>query len=262
MTEPAGDPPLRERVALVTAASRGIGAAIARTLGEQGAAVAVNYLNSADQAKEVVADIQAAGSPAIAVQGDVIDIPSAERVVREAQQLGEIDILVCNAFGPTAGLPRRPCLDSWESVAAIQQRVAMQLSATMNCCHLVVPGMRARGGGSIIFIGASGSRSGMVNGLGEIAVSKSAQDALGQLLAKELGPDGIRVNTVAPGMVPTDANAGPYQAAMIAGVERSVPLGRVSQPHDIANAVAMLAGDSARQITGASISVDGGHHPG
>lgn len=251
---------LENRVALVTGASRGIGAAIARTLGRHGAAVAVNYLRSSGRAADVVADIEASGSQAVAVQGDVSDAASAERVVRAAQRLGEIDILVCNAFGSTSDIRRRPAVESWESVAAIQRRAGVQLSSTLNCCHLVVPGMRRHGGGSIILIGSSGSRTGSPRGLGEITVAKSAQDALGRVLAGELGPDGIRVNTVAPGLVPTDANAGEYQAAMISAAEAATPLGRISRPDDVADVVAMLAGDMSRQITGACLNVDGGRN--
>jgi 3-oxoacyl-[acyl-carrier protein] reductase len=253
---------LAGKVALVTGASRGIGAAIARTLGGHGAAVAVNYVHSPERAAQVVADIEAAGGRAIAVQGDVSDAAEAERVVREAQGLGEVDVLVCNAFGPTTGIRRRPTVDSWEAVAAVQRRVAVQLACTLNCVHLVVPGMRARGGGSIILIGASGSAGGGAPGLAEIAVAKSAQDAAGMALARELGPDGIRVNTVAPGLVPTDANAGEQQASWIAAAEAATPLRRVSRPEDVAHAVALFAGDATRQVTGAYMSVDGGRSLG
>jgi 3-oxoacyl-[acyl-carrier protein] reductase len=263
MGVPSGHGSLTGRVALVTGASRGIGAAIARTLGGYGAAVAVNYVNSPERAGEVVADIEAAGSHAVAVQGDVGDPAAAERVVREAaEELGEIDILVCNAFGSTSDIRRRPTIDSWESVAAIQGRAAVQLACTLNCCHLVVPGMRARGGGSIILIGASGSRAGGAPGMAEIAVAKSAQDTVGLVLARELGPDGILVNTVAPGLVPTDANAGDHQASWIARAEAETPLGRVSRPEDVAEVVAMLVADGARQVTGAYLSVDGGRSLG
>jgi 3-oxoacyl-[acyl-carrier protein] reductase len=253
---------LAGKVALVTGASRGIGAAIARTLGGHGAAVAVNYVHSTERAAQVVADIEAAGARAVPVQGDVSDTAAAERVIREAQRLGEIDVLVCNAFGPTTGIRRQPTIGSWESIAAIQQRVAVQLACTLNCIHLLVPGMRARGGGSIILIGSSGSRSGGAPGLAEIAVAKSAQDTAGLTLARELGPDGIRVNTVAPGLVPTDANAGEHQASWIAAAEAATPLRRISQPEDVAHAVALLASDTTRQITGAYLSIDGGRSLG
>lgn len=253
---------LDNRVALVTGASRGIGAAIARALGSRGAAVAVNYLHSADRAAEVVADIEASGSQAVAVQGDVSDAASAERVVRAAQRLGEIDVLVCNAIGATSDIRRRPAIESWETIAAFQRRVDVQLSATLNCCYLVAPGMRRRGGGSIVLIGSSGSRTAGPPGLGEITVAKSARDALGRVLAGELGPDGIRVNTVAPGLVPTDANAGEHQASLIAAVAAATPLRRVSRPDDVADVVAMLASDLSRQVTGAYLSVDGGRSMG
>jgi 3-oxoacyl-[acyl-carrier protein] reductase len=165
---------------------------------------------------------------------------------------------VCNAFGATSDIRRRSAIDSWEAVEAIQRRVAVQLASTLNCCHLVVPGMRGRGGGSIVLIGASGSQTGGAPGLGEIAIAKSAQDTLGRVLAAELGPDGIRVNTVAPGLVPTDANSGEHQASWIAVAEAATPLRRVSQPEDVAAVVVMLAGEGSRQVTGARINVDSG----
>jgi 3-oxoacyl-[acyl-carrier protein] reductase len=253
---------LAGRVALVTGSSRGIGAAVARALGDHGAAVAVNYLNNADRAADVVADVEKAGSRAVAIQGDVCDPASAEQIVGQAQELGQIDILVCNAFGPTSDVRRRPALDSWEAVEAIQRRVRVQLAATLNCCHLVVPGMRARGGGSIVLIGSSGAHRGGAPGLADITVAKAAQDALGRALAGELGPDGIRVNIVAPGLVPTDANAGEHRAAWIANAEAATPLRRVSQPEDIANAVVLLVSDLTRQITGGYVAVDGGRSMG
>lgn len=115
--------------------------------------------------------------------------------------------------------------------------------------------MRTRGGSSIVLIGAAGTRSGGAPGLADIAIAKAAQDALGLALARELGPDGIRVNTVAPGLVPTDANAGEHQQQWIDAAAAATPLRRVSRPEDVA---AMLAGDGARQVTGAYLAVDGG----
>ncbi|MBU3066365.1 SDR family oxidoreductase [Nocardia sp. NEAU-G5] len=254
--------PLTGRIALVTGAARGIGAAIAHTLGIQGATVVVNYVHHRERAEEVVEMIRSSGSSAVAAQGDVTDIADARRVLRAAEELGGPDILVCNAIGPTADVRRRASVDSPEAIATIQRRVAAQLACTLNCCHLAVPAMRARGGGSIVLIGSAGARSGGAPGLADIAIAKAAQDTLGLALARELGPDGIRVNTVAPGLVATDANAGEHQQQWVEAAGAATPLRRISRPEDIAATVAMLASDAAAQITGARIDVDGGRSLG
>ncbi|WP_424215737.1 SDR family NAD(P)-dependent oxidoreductase (plasmid) [Streptomyces sp. BI20] len=247
------------RVALVTGGSRGIGAAVALGLGRHGAAVAVNYVRARAAAEEVAAGITAAGSRALAVQGDAGDPAAVERMVAETREgLGVIDVLVCNAVGATEEVRRRPVLESRESVDALVRRTSVQLECTLTCCHAVLPGMRARGGGSIVLIGAARASEGGTPGLAEIAVAKAAQDTLGRILARELGPDGIRVNTVAPGFVPTDANAGPGQEELAAAVAATTPLGRLTLPEDVAEVVAMLAGDATRRVTGTHVAVDGG----
>ncbi|MGI5131317.1 SDR family NAD(P)-dependent oxidoreductase [Pseudonocardia sp. CA-107938] len=258
-TAVAAEPLLHGRVALVTGASRGIGAAIARALARHGAAVAVNYHSNRTAADAVVADITAAGSRGLALAADAADDAQvASLVAAAAAELGDIDLLVANAFGDTTSMvsPDAPLLDQAD---ALRARVDIQLAATLAAVRHVVPGMRRRGGGTIVLIGAALSRSTHVQGrFAEFGVTKAAQDALARHLAAELGEDGIRVNVVAPGMVPTDANAGPHQDAAITMLNRMTPLGRVSTVDDVAGTVVALSSDLTRQVTGAVVTVDGG----
>ena len=255
----AADPLLHNRVALVTGGSRGIGAAVARSLARHGAAVAVNYHSNRTAADEVVAAVTASGSRGLALAADATDNAQVAAMVAAASaELGDIDLLVANAIGDTGGMatPGGSLLDQGD---AIRATVDVQLAATLAAVRHVVPGMRRRGGGTIVMIGASLSRTTHIRAdMAEIAVAKAAQDALARHLAAELGPDGIRVNVVAPGMVPTDANASPHRDNVVAMVGGMTPLGRVSTVDDVADAVVALSSDLARQVTGTVVTVDGG----
>ncbi|MFD9486872.1 SDR family NAD(P)-dependent oxidoreductase [Streptomyces sp. NPDC059991] len=251
------------RVALVTGASRGIGAAVARALGAHGAAVAVNYLRSADAAAGVVADIEQSGGRAVAVAGDMSDLEQVRAVVAASTAaLGAPDVLVCNVMVGTESVAARAgaagsFIDTPEGIASVRDAVASQLDATLACCHAVVPAMRRHGGGSIVLIGASATHNPYPVPV-EITAAKSAQDAIGRALARELAPDNIRVNTVAPGFVPTDANAGPGRAALIAHVAAGTPLPEPIRAEDVADAVVVLVSDLSRKVTGTFLPLDGG----
>ncbi|QXJ23886.1 SDR family oxidoreductase [Actinomadura graeca] len=253
---------LEGRVALVIGGSRGIGAGVARAFGRHGAAVGVNYLRSADAAKEVVSDIEAGGSRAVAVAGDAADAGDVAEIVRQtADALGDIDVLVCNAVGSTENAidrVRKGLTLALDNAEDVQARVATQLATTLFPAREVLPGMRRRGGGSIVLIGATASRGRPGRGIAEISVAKAAQDALARSLAVELGPDRVRVNVVAPGMVPTDANAGPHQEPMMGEMAKVTPLGRVAYVDDVADTVVAFASGLTRHVTGAYVGVDGG----
>ncbi|MEU5432326.1 SDR family NAD(P)-dependent oxidoreductase [Streptomyces sp. NPDC020719] len=264
---------LAGRVALVTGASRGIGAAVARALGAHGASVAVNYLRSAEAAARVVADIEKSGGRAVAVAGDASDLAQVRAMVATATaELGTPDVLVCNVMvgadrigakagaaraGAKAGTPGGSFIDTPDGIASVRDAVASQLDATLACCHAVIPGMRRAGGGSIVLIGASTTHNPYPVPV-EIAAAKSAQDAVGRSLARELAPDNIRVNTLAPGFVPTDANAGPFQATLIAHTAEATPLPNPITPEDVADAVVLLTSDLSTKITGTFVPLDGG----
>ncbi|WP_428263170.1 SDR family oxidoreductase [Haliangium sp.] len=243
---------LRNRVALVTGASRGIGAATARLLANHGAAVAVNYHSSSESARQVVESIEAAGGSAVAVQADVTDADAVAGMVAEvAEALGPIDTLVLNAG---IRLYTAPFVkDRWEDFS---RKLTQELAAAFRCAEAVVPTMIEHGHGCIIAVSSSVARH-STPGLGAHAAAKAALESFARTLAVELGPHGIRVNVVAPGLTRTDATKhipeGHHRA-----VAKMTPLRRNGTPEDVAGAVLMLAGEAARFITGAYVQVDGG----
>ena len=243
---------MRDRVALVTGASRGIGAATARLLGAHGAAVAVNYHTSGDAAHGVVAAIEAAGSRAVAVQADVRDQAQVEAMAAAvAERLGPIDTLVLNA---SIQFPVVPFTEyPWE---AFQAKLVGELSASFFCCKAVVPSMIERRRGCIIAVSSGLSRH-PGHGFCAHSTAKSGLDAFARSLALELGPHGIRVNVVAPGLTITDATAFLPQEAKDASA-RFTPLGRNAQPEDVAGVVLAMAADETAFVTGAYVPVSGG----
>ena len=240
------------KVALVTGASRGIGAATARLLARHGAAVAVNFHQSGGAAAALVSEIEAAGGRALAIGADVRERAQVETMVeRVAATLGPVDILVLNA---AIQFPMVPFVDyPWE---AFEAKLTGELKASFFCCRAVVPSMVERGRGSIIAVSSGLSRH---PGFGFCAHStaKSALDAFARALALELGPRGIRVNVVAPGLTLTDATAGLPQPVKDA-MARQTPLGRNAIAEDVAGAILALACDEAGFVSGAYVPVSGG----
>ncbi len=245
------------RVALVTGASRGIGAAIARRLAAEGAAVAVNYVQNSAAAGKVVADIQNAGGKAVAVQADIGDLGAAEAMVREAErQLGAVDILVNNAaLFWTGDLHdfRRDELDRMRRV---------NVDGLVGVTRAAVGGMKARGWGRIINISSIAEHGTSIPGTTFYAATKAAVGLLTRRFAMDLGPDGITVNAVAPGFVTTDMVLSGMTAdeteRRIRSVSEKSMVGRPGRPEDIAHAVAFLAAEEASFITAQTITVDGG----
>lgn len=243
---------LQGKVALVTGASKGIGASIARELAARGAAVAVNYSSSKAAAEKVVNEIKANGGKAIAIQANLADPASIEPLVETvARELGPIDVLVNNAgvyeFGPI------------ETVTPEQFHKQFNL----NVLGLLLTTKAALRhfhpeGGSIINIGsvaASGIAAGSV-----YSATKGAVDSVTVSLSKELGPKRIRVNSLNPGMVETE---GVHAAGFIGSdfqkkTEAETPLGRIGQPHDIATVAAFLASDDSAWLSGQTIHASGG----
>lgn len=243
---------MKNRVVLVTGASRGIGAATAKLLASEGASVAVNYFQSEEAAKKVVEEITKTGGKAVAVKADVRDEAQVKTMVAVAEKtLGAIDTLVSNA---SIGFPVKPFTEfSWEDFEA---KLTGELKSAFFCCKAVVPGMIERRSGSIVAISSTLSRH---SSPGFIAhcTAKSGLDAFVRSLATELGPHGIRVNVVAPGLTLTDATSWipEEQKAAVAGM---APLQRIAQPEDIAGAVLSLVSDHARFVTGCYVPVSGG----
>jgi 3-oxoacyl-[acyl-carrier protein] reductase len=247
-------PMLEGHVALVTGASRGIGAAIARTLGRHGAFVGVNYRHNAIRAREVVEAIEAEGGGAVALQADVRDEQRVASIHRElCERAGPVDTLVLNAVS-SSGFRPSPLHELDDSVTADMTTEHLRLCLVP--VRALAPSMIENGGGSITVIGSEVARH-PIAGMGSISVAKSAVAAVVRSLAQELGPRGVRVNLVSPGMVHTELSdfiPGPERAAMI----EATPLGRIATPDDVAGAVLMVASGHAGFVTGVDLAVQGG----
>lgn len=235
--------------ALVTGASRGIGAAIALALAEKGADVAITYERSADKAAEVVRAIEAKGRRGIALQTDSADPAAVKRSVDDAAAaLGGLDILVNNAGIARSGALADMSLADIDALLNVNVR-AVVLASQAALGHL-------REGGRIISIGSCLAERVPFGGVTVYSATKSALLALTRGLARELGPSGITVNLVHPGSTDTDMN--PADGELAEGQRALTPLGRFGRPEDVAAAVAFLASPAAGQITGTGLVVDGG----
>jgi 3-oxoacyl-[acyl-carrier protein] reductase len=240
------------KVALVTGASRGIGAACAKKLALAGAAVAVNYYRSGEEAAEVVREIETAGGRAMAVQADVRDRQAVDRMTGSViDRFGRIDVLVNNAH---IHFPMRPFVElSWESM---ESKITGEIKALYNCARSVLRDMLPRKSGKLIFISSTLSRA-PGYGFAAHAAAKAAMDSMVRVMAMELGPMGITVNTVGPGLTETDATAG-LPGDMKQQVASHTPLGRIGAPDDTAGVVLFLASPLADYLTGHYIPVCGG----
>jgi 3-oxoacyl-[acyl-carrier protein] reductase len=248
----------RDRVVLVTGASRGIGAAIARGFAAEGAGVAVNYLSNAAAADEVVAACKAAGGDAMAMPADVTDAEAIRSMVDHvAAEFGRIDVLVNNAFRPYAFDPDARKL-FWDTEwADYESQIDGALFSAYHLCKAVLPAMKRRGGGSIVNM-ASDLVARPTIPYHEYSTAKSALVGFTRNLAAELGPLGIRVNCVAPGLVyPTEASRGTKEEVKEM-LTAQTPLRRIASPDDIAGPVLFLASDWSRFMTGQTLYVDGG----
>jgi 3-oxoacyl-[acyl-carrier protein] reductase len=238
------------RVALVTGASRGLGAEIARRLAADGLAVAVN--DRSGHGGPVVEAIRAAGGTAAPFPADVTDPGAVERLVAAvAGALGPVDVLVVNATGPQPDAP----LDAvgWDDHLA---QLDFFVKSPVLIGRAVVPGMRERRYGRIVHVDSEVAHR-PPPGRSAYATAKSAQIGLVRAWARELAPDGITVNTVAPGFVPVERHADVSGADRDAYVA-SVPAGRFGTPAEIADAVSFFASERAGYVTGQRLVVDGG----
>jgi 3-oxoacyl-[acyl-carrier protein] reductase len=245
------DRELRGRVALVTGGSRGIGAAVARELGDAGAEVVVNYVSSAGAAEAVCKEIRDAAGDARAVAGDISTPEGAAALVDEVEaDVGPIAILVCNAGITRDNLIMKLSDDDWRAV------VDTNLGGAFFTCRAVARPMLKRRAGAIVtmssIVGLHGN-AGQTN----YAASKAGLIGLTKALAKELGGRGIRVNAIAPGYISTELTDALPEAAREA-ILAGTPLGRLGDPADVARAVRFLASDAAAFVTGDVLAVDGG----
>jgi 3-oxoacyl-[acyl-carrier protein] reductase len=242
------------RIALITGASRGIGAAVARLLASRGMRVAVNYRSSREEADDVVTSITSDGGQAMAVQADVRDGPAVLGMVEQVRAaMGEVEVLVHNALIPYAIKSFDEM--SWDELGG---KLEQEMQAAFLITKAVVPGMTTRGYGRIVYLGAEPARrprAGMI----ALGTSKAALIQFARFVAQEMGPRGISANVVVPGPVGETAIATSVldeedqrrQAAQTA-------LGRIASPDDVARAVAFYAGDDSGFITGTTALVNGG----
>jgi 3-oxoacyl-[acyl-carrier protein] reductase len=241
------------RVALITGASRGIGAATAVALAERGFRVAVNHRASAAQAEEVAAAIRAAGGEAVVVQADVTVREDVARMRDDLERRwGGVDVLVHNALLPFAITSFAEL--TWEQLGGKLDR---ELCAAFSMTKAVVPGMISRGYGRLVYLSTGLSRrprAGMIT----LGTAKAALDQFVRYLALELGPHGITANLVAPATVEGTTVAQRLTGEERRGLGAAAPMGRLVRPEDVAKAVAFFAGEDAGSTTGHYLPVDGG----
>lgn len=249
---------LKGQTALITGASTGIGAAAAIAFGARGVRVAVHYNQSAAEAQKVVETIVAAGGEAFAVQGDVRDNAAIVRIVREAhERLGHIDILVNNAGSLVKRVPIADFDDAlFDDVLQINARSVLAF-----CREVVVP-MRSRGkGGSIINVTSVAARNGGGPGAYLYAGAKGFVSTATRGLAKELAPDRIRVNAVAPGVIQTPFHDRFSTPAMLESMRAGIPMARIGEPDECAGAFLYLASAQlSGYVTGQILEVNGGQY--
>jgi len=244
---------LSGKVAIVTGSSRGIGRAIAEAFAEAGAKVAISARNQGP-CDEVAAGIRAKGGEAIAVTARISDHAQLENLVAKTRaEWGGVDILVCNAginphYGSLEGLTDQ----------VFERMMTNNVLSNLWLAKLVVPDMKAKRDGSIIFISSVGGlKSSTV--IAMYGVTKAADIALCRSLAAEWGPDGVRVNCIAPGLIVTDFARALYEdPERRARREAETPLRRLGQPEEIAGAALLLASRAGSYITGHTLVVDGG----
>jgi 3-oxoacyl-[acyl-carrier protein] reductase len=244
-------PDLSGKIALVTGASRGIGAAVAASLAACGASVAVNYSGSKSSADAVVGGIQAQGRRALALQADVSDAAACVELVQETiDGLGGLDIVVNNAGIARDGLIVRMSDEDWDAV------IGINLTGVFNVTRAVTRHLMKQRSGAIVNVT---SVIGLVGNAGQAnyAAAKAGVIGLTKSVAKELAPRGVRVNAVAPGFIGTDMTAELPENVRQAALGQ-IALGRFGDAEDVAMAVAFLVSEEARYITGQTLAIDGG----
>jgi NAD(P)-dependent dehydrogenase (short-subunit alcohol dehydrogenase family) len=250
---------LRGKVALITGAGSGIGAATAATFAQEGAKIALADLEP-DGVRRVAAEVERAGAEALALAGDVTRRADSERLVAEtAGRFGRVDVLV-NSAGVTA----RNAPPDWDWEAVWDFVMAVNMKGTLLMCHAVVERMVGQGGGAIVNLssiyGLVGRPRELGTGLDAYAHSKGGVAQLTRDMAVHFARDGVRVNALCPGFVYTSLTKRlTDDPASLRFLEERHPMGRLGRPEEIARAVLFLASDDASFVTGACLPVDGGY---
>ena len=237
---------------LVTGGSRGIGRAVCVLFGRLGAKVAVAYARDEKAAREVVAEVEAKGSTAVALRADLARDGEAERLVAKAEKaLGPLDVLVASH-----GIWKRAPIDTM-TPAEWDEMVRTNLTSVRALCSEAARRMAPRGSGAIVLVASTAGQRGEPFH-SHYAATKGGVIALTRSLGSELGPRGIRVNCVAPGWVMTDMSREAVEGSGGAAIRRAIPLGRPGTPEEIAGPIAFLASDLAGYLHGQVLQVNGG----
>ncbi len=243
----------KEKVVLITGASRGIGAATAKKLAQDGHSVIINYANSKDEAQVLTEEITTSGGKAVALKANIVNPDEVEDLFISAEKTcGSIEAIVHCAAPENAPQPFDKLV--WDS---FQEQIDVHLKGAFNCVKLALPKMREDKSGDIIFIGTIYTDDTPPAQQARYVTAKAALTSLARCLAVEYGPKGIKVNVVAPGMTETDMiSLLPDKVKMLTKMQ--TPLRRLAEPVDIANTVSFLLSPLARHITGETIRVCGG----
>jgi NAD(P)-dependent dehydrogenase (short-subunit alcohol dehydrogenase family) len=245
------------KVMIVTGGSRGIGAATARLAGERGYAVCVNYRQDASAAAAVVADIEKAGSRALAVAGDMSSEKDIINLFETTDaELGTLTVLVNNA-----GIVDVQSRVEDYSLERLQRMFSINITGAFLCAREAVRRMatnRGGAGGAIVNVSSAAARLGGPNEYVDYAASKGAMDSMTIGLAKEVAADGIRVNAVRPGLIYTDIHASGGEARRVDRLKNGVPMQRGGTAEEVARVILWLASDDASYTTGALVECSGG----
>ncbi len=245
---------LTGKVALVTGASSGIGAATAALFADLGAHVAIGYHRNQKGAEEVCAKIAATGARVVAIQADMRRPDEIARMVKSAvEQLGPIDILVNNAGSLVARIPLAKLTEEgWDEV------IDLNLKSAALCSQAVAASMVERKSGAIINVVSIAGRNGGGPGAGPYAAAKGGLISFTKSMARELAPYGVRVNAVSPGVIDTPFHEVFSTPEMMQNFVKAIPLGRVGMAMECATAIAFLASAAASYVVGETIEVNGG----
>jgi len=246
-------PGMKDKVAVVTGGSRGIGRAAIECFAKLGSHVVVNYLSDESAAAETVRAAEASGVNAIAVKADISALDQATLLIEKTMdRFGKIDFLVCNA-----GIWEGSSIDEM-SEQVWDRMIDLNLKGTWTVCHAAVPHMKKQSFGRIVIVSSTAGQRGEAN-VSNYAASKGGQISFTKSLAAELGPFGINVNSVAPGWVDTDMCADVFSDPQFKkSIEDSIPLGRVAAAEDIGWPIVFLCTEWARHINGEILNVNGG----
>lgn len=243
---------LKEKVALVTGGSRGIGRATCLALAREGASVVVHYATRRQAAEEVVAEIARGGGSALALQADVASEAAVGALAaRVMERFGRVHVLVNNAGEVQRARTEDLKVEDWRRVLDVN------LTGTFLCTRHLLPALRAAGSASVVNLSSiAGVRGGTLGP--HYAAAKGGVIALTKFWARELLPYGIRVNAVAPAMTDTEMSNAMWPSPQREAIERQVPMGRFARPEEIASVILFLASDESSYITGECVNVTGG----